>query len=66
MRNEWPNNEAEKTADQYHYLVEIEGVEYANGWLEKQREYLAHVFGNGDDIAIYNAKVDKLIGVANS
>ena len=64
MRHEWPNNEAEMTVNQYYGLVEDEGIEYANMWLERQREHMSGVFGDDEDIRVYTARVDQLIGAA--
>jgi tellurite resistance protein len=56
----WPEDEAQMTALQYRGLIQDDGLEHANNWLERQTRHMEGVFGNDTDFNRYKAELDFL------
>ena len=56
----WPEDEAQLTAIQYRGLIEDDGKEAADAWLERQRAHMCKVFDNESDFNRYKTELDFL------
>lgn len=57
----WPEDEAQLTALQYRGLIQDDGKEHADAWLERQRGHMKKVFmPNIDDFIRYTNELDFL------
>jgi hypothetical protein len=56
----WPEDEAQMTALQYRGLIQDDGKEHADGWLERQVVHMKKVFDNDADFNRYKTELDFL------
>jgi hypothetical protein len=57
----WPEDEANATHKYWIYLIGVDGEEYANEWLERQRARMhAEVFDNREHSQRYEAELARL------
>ena len=57
----WPEDEAQMTIVQYRGLIQDDGKEYADEWLERQRSHMCRVFDDEADFNRYTAELDRVI-----
>jgi hypothetical protein len=58
----WPEEEAAQTYETYCYMCDVDGVEYADGWLQGQIAHMHRVFDDLADIQRYDDELNKLLG----
>ena len=56
----WPEDEAQMTALQYRRLIQDDGLEHANDWLDRQVVHMCKVFDDEGDFNRYKAELDFL------
>jgi hypothetical protein len=56
----WPEEEAQCTALQYRGLIQDDGKEYADQWLERQRDHMKKVFDTDADFDRYTTELNFL------
>jgi len=56
----WPEDEAQLTALQYRGLIQDDGLEHANDWLDRQVAHMVGVFDNDIDFNRYKTELDFL------
>lgn len=60
-RDQWPEEEAGFTAIAYKEYLRLDGKEYADKWIERQRAHMHKVFDNDADCARYDAQLDSFL-----
>jgi hypothetical protein len=58
--SQWPEEEATATYRQWKYLADVDGMEYADNWLSKQKRHMYDVLEEREYCMRYDAALARL------